>query len=83
MPLVRSSTTLSLRAIMVGRSRSTDFSLMPCAAKLCFASSNFSEDWSSAFEGMQPIFRQVPPSRSRFSTQATVMPSWAARIAAV
>ena len=28
------------------------------------------------------MFRQVPPKDERFSTQATFMPSWAARIAA-
>jgi hypothetical protein len=47
----------------------------------CLASSNISEDCSSALEGMQPTFRQVPPSVSRFSTQATFRPSWAARMA--
>ena len=36
-----------------------------------------------AFEGMQPTFRQVPPSVSRISTQATLSPSWPARIAAL
>ena len=35
---------------------------------------------SSALDGMQPRFRQVPPSLSR-STMATFMPSWAARMA--
>ena len=37
---------------------------------------------SSALDGMQPTRRQVPPSAGSFSTQATRMPSWAARIAA-
>jgi hypothetical protein len=31
---------------------------------------------------MQPMRRQVPPSAASFSTQATFMPSCAARIAA-
>ena len=39
------------------------------------------ELWSSAFEGMQPTFRQVPPSVPRFSTQAVFRPSCGAQIA--
>ena len=54
---------------------------MPWSASLCFVSSKFSEDCSSAFDGMQPTFRQVPPSVARFSTQATFSPSCAARMA--
>ena len=38
--------------------------------------------WSSAFDGMQPTLRQVPPSVSRLSAQAVFSPSCAARIAA-
>src|SRR5262249_21786393 len=44
---------------------------------------NSSEESSSALLGMQPTLRQVPPRISYFSTQATFMPSCAARIAAV
>jgi hypothetical protein len=40
-----------------------------------------SADLSSAFDGMQPQFRQMPPARSR-STHAVLRPSCAARIAA-
>ena len=40
-----------------------------------------SEACSSAFEGMQPILRQVPPKVLSFSTTATFMPSCAARMA--
>ncbi len=36
----------------------------------------------SAFDGMQPTFRQVPPRVLRCSTQAVFMPSCAARMAA-
>ena len=36
-----------------------------------------------ALVGMQPTRRQVPPSASACSTQMTLAPSWAARIAAV
>jgi len=81
-PLVRSPTTLSLRAIIAARSSSTPDSLMPWPAKAWVASANFSEDCSNAFDGIQPILRQVPPRRSRLSTQAVRMPSCAARIAA-
>ncbi len=48
---------------------------------------SLSRDWSaisaacsSALVGMQPWWRQVPPSLP-FSTSATVMPSWDARSA--
>ncbi len=37
--------------------------------------------FSSAFDGMQPQFRQTPPSLSR-SIRPTFLPLWAARIAA-
>ncbi len=82
MPLVRSPTTLSLRAIMVARSRLTLEILMPCPARWFCASAKRSEECSSALEGMQPTLRQVPPSVPRFSTQAVFMPSCAARMAA-
>jgi hypothetical protein len=36
---------------------------------------------SIAFDGMQPIFRQVPPKVARFSITAVFMPSCAARMA--
>ena len=82
MPRVFSPTTLSLRAIIAARSSPSWPIVMPCCASACCASAYFSEDCSSAFDGMQPILRQVPPSVSRFSMQATLMPSCAARIAA-
>ena len=56
---------------------------MPSPAKSLTASSYISEACSSALEGMQPTFRQVPPRVSRISTQATFRPSWPARIAAL
>ena len=55
---------------------------MPCTAMWRRAFQNSSLESSSAFDGMQPMRRQVPPSAGAFSTQATRMPSWAARIAA-
>ena len=54
---------------------------MPSLAKPWPASSNISEACSSAFEGMQPMLRQVPPKVARFSTTATFSPSCAARMA--
>ena len=57
--------------------------LMPHLAIVpCAASSKSSDAWSSAFDGMQPTLRQVPPSVSRLSAQAVFSPSCAARIAA-
>ena len=38
---------------------------------------------SSALEGMQPTFRQVPPKLPRLSMQAVVRPSWPSRMAAL
>ena len=55
---------------------------MPCTAMWRRVFQNSSLESSSAFDGMQPMFRQVPPRAGAFSTQATRMPSWAARIAA-
>src|SRR5258708_20054445 len=66
-PLVRSPTTLSLRAIIAGRSSATPLSLTPWTPKECVASSNFSDDCSSAFDGIQPILRKGPPAFSRLS----------------
>ena len=43
---------------------------------------DFSEEFNKAFEGMQPVFKQVPPSVGFFSTQATFIPNWDALIAA-
>ena len=55
--------------------------LLVASAPLC-ASSYSAEPLSSAFDGMQPILRQTPPSVSRFSMHATLSPCCAARIAA-
>ena len=82
MPWVRVFTTWFLLPSIVGRSSSTPLTLTPCLAMPCPASSNRCEECSSALEGMQPTLRQVPPSAPRFSTQATLSPSWAALIAA-
>ncbi len=80
-PFTLALTTSPLRACIRARSSFTPSTLMPCSAKPCCTSWKFSEDCSSALEGMQPTFRQVPPSVARFSTQAVRSPSWAARMA--
>ena len=81
-PLVSSPTTLSFCAIMAGRSRLT-CALMPSLAKSVSASWKRSLACSSALDGMQPIFRQVPPKLPRLSTQAAVRPNWPSRMAAL
>jgi hypothetical protein len=81
-PLVRAVTLSSFCFSICGRS-SCGSTLMPRLAKPVLASSNMCEALSRALEGMQPTFRQVPPSVLRFSTQATFRPSWPARIAAL
>ena len=79
----------SLRAIIFARSTFAPPTSMPCSPRWCSASSYFSLEASSAFDGMQPTFRQVPPSAGspfgvvHFSAQATFSPSCAARIAAM
>ena len=81
-PSVSSLTTVSLRACIAGRSRPTAPTLIPCLANRWVARWYSSLESSRALLGMQPMFRQVPPRVARFSTQATFMPSCAARIAA-
>jgi len=54
---------------------------MPILPNVCPASSNSSDACSSAFDGMQPTFRQVPPKVARFSITAVFSPSCAARMA--
>ena len=55
---------------------------MPCSAAWFEISTNFSDEFNNALEGMHPMFKQVPPSDGSFSIQATFIPSWAALIAA-
>jgi hypothetical protein len=83
-PRVSSPTTLVFWVIMAGRSRSI-LALMPSLAKSVWASWKRSEACSSALDGMQPTFRQVPPKAPtpRLSIQATDWPSWPRRIAAL
>jgi hypothetical protein len=53
--------------------------LIPWAAACVRANTSCSDEWRSALLGMQPTFRQVPPSVARLSTSATLRPSCAAR----
>ena len=77
-----------LREIICATSILAPETLMPCLAKSCCTAWKFSDDCSSALDGMQPTFRQVPPSDAlpsgflNASTQAVLKPSWAARMAA-
>ncbi len=80
-PLTLAATVSSLCFIIARRSSLGGATTTPSAPSPWPASSNISEAYSSAFEGMQPMLRQVPPSVLRFSTTATFMPSCAARIA--
>jgi len=62
MPLVILETIASLRAIIRGTSIFTPLAEMPCSARWPLAFSNSSLEASKALDGMQPTFRQVPPS---------------------
>ena len=81
-PAVSCLTILSLRCINVERSKSTFPVLMPCSSAWVINSIYFSDEFNNALDGMQPIFRHVPPNVASFSMHATFIPSWAARIAA-
>ena len=74
-PLTLPSMPCCLKFIIAGRSSCGAGTLTPILAKEWPASSNILEACSSAFEGMQPTLRQVPPSVAFFSTTATFMPS--------
>src|SRR5260221_6698931 len=87
-PPVMLRTIAARRFCIAARSSARLPALIPCALNSCCARCQSSEDSSRALEGMQPAFRQVPPkallpSRLRqASTQATLRPFCAARIAA-
>ena len=65
-PLTLAATVSSLCFIMRTRSSLGGSTITPSAAIPCPASSNISEACSSAFDGMQPMLRHVPPSVSRY-----------------
>ncbi|MNG18069.1 hypothetical protein D3C84_1020990 [compost metagenome] len=82
-PLVNRSTIASFQATLWPMSRLGAETLMPrfdCWL-CCRVWWNCSATWISALEGMQPMFRQVPP-RAWPSTRTVGMPSWPARMAA-
>ena len=82
MPLASVETTSAFRFIIAARSNDTPITFTPCVANSCWAISSLWLDSSSAFDGMQPTRRHVPPSCGSFSTTAAFIPSCAARIAA-
>ncbi|MNT18688.1 hypothetical protein D3C72_1539040 [compost metagenome] len=75
MPLVRPVTLSSFCFIIWARFKVGLTSIPRLANSLPTAASYSSEACSSALDGMQPTFRQVPPRVERPSTQATLMPS--------
>ena len=87
MPFVIFVTIASLRASIFATSIFAPVTVTPWSPRPVSACSYCSEDSSSALDGMQPTFRQVPPSllspcgSRHSSTQAVARPSWAARIA--
>ena len=89
MPSLFCFTTVALRASIFGTSMARSSSEMPWSPKAWPACSKCSEDCSSALDGMQPTLVQVPPGAGpplsffHSSTQATLKPSCAARMAAM
>ncbi|MNE95472.1 hypothetical protein D3C80_1935630 [compost metagenome] len=89
MPSLFCFTIASLRPIILATSMPTSPVEMPWSAKCRRACSKCSDDCSSALEGMQPTLVQVPPGAGppfsffHSSIQATLKPSWAARMAAM
>ena len=89
MPFVIFETIASFRPTIFATSTFTPETAMPWSARPLSVCSYCSDDSSSAFDGMQPTLRQVPPSAGspaglfHSSTQAVFRPSWAARIAAM
>ena len=81
-PVVNPATISSFFAIIFDKLRLTLFVSTPHASRSPSSSANLSLACSNAFEGIQPTFRQVPPSVLRISTQAVFIPSCAARMAA-
>ncbi len=88
-PLVILVTIASLRDCIFATSIFAPVTLMPCGSRCLLTFSNSSEEASSAFEGMQPTLRQVPPRASsplgffQPSMHAVLKPSCAARTAAM
>jgi hypothetical protein len=79
-PLYLLATISSRYLVTPAMSTPPNSALMPYLADSRVTSAT-SAECSSALVGMQPTWRQVPPSLL-FSTRATVSPSWLARSAA-
>ena len=81
MPSLFCPTTLFLRAIIFVTSMVSPDTPMPWSANEWPACSKFSDDWSSAFDGMQPTLVHVPPgaglpsARDQSSMHAVLKPS--------
>ncbi len=78
-PPVSRWTTPSFHAIVTARSMRAASVVIPRCSRP-FAAANSSAAWMTAFDGMQPTFRHVPPISAR-STITTLSPSCAARSA--
>ena len=81
-PPVRLLMTLFLRSRSLSSSILGSPKLTPQSACISSASETTRATCSSAFEGMQPRSKQVPPSFPSASTKTTSMPSSAAKKAA-
>jgi hypothetical protein len=75
-------TTFDFHSLAAAKSSSGSLTRTPSFAKLSSASFRNVAVCTHVFVGMHPTRRQVPPSSSSFSMQATLAPSCAARIAA-
>ena len=82
-PLVICLTTAAFQALDAAKSSVAPPTWTPNFAKLSSACLSANAVCTHAFVGMQPTRRQVPPSSGSCSTQATLAPSCAARMAAV
>ena len=78
--IVKTVTDLSLFCIIFLRFSLSSLISIPIFEKF-FALSKYSERFNKLFEGMHPIFRQVPPNVPLDSMQAVLNPSCASLIA--
>jgi len=89
MPSLFCFTTARFRASIFATSIVRPATPMPCSANAWPTWSKFSDDCSSAFDGMQPTLVHVPPGAGppwsffHSSMHAAEKPSCAARIAAM
>ena len=79
-PLRKPTTMAFFRCWMLGQFGDADGISIPIR-EACFADNSVWAEAKSAFEGMQPLFRHVPPKWD-FSIKATEIPFWAHLIAA-